>query len=315
MIVGSEVTGSPAFAGDDRRCGATCSLSRRPVTELVFFDGRARRARPLAERHRSVFFRIAINNFRAGQARRAIDLPDFVRIRERTFIRFILHCNNLGEPLRQANAQLHSDRRVEILDAARRCFARMGFHQTSMQQICAEASMSPGNVYRYFPSKEAIIAGITERDRAEVAAQLASTQFSTDFFSTFAALARHHFVERTAEEVGLCAEIMSESRRNPTISKIMKEFDADVKDRLVTMLQGAQARGDIARDADIGTAVEMLMIIADGVWWRRAVDPNFDAEAVLPMFFDVTKYMLLDRGNGRKANPEWMAAGRAGEKK
>jgi TetR/AcrR family transcriptional repressor of uid operon len=203
--------------------------------------------------------------------------------------------------LRQANAQLHSDRRSEILDAARRCFARTGFHQTSMQQICADAGMSPGNVYRYFPSKEAIIAGITERDRAEVAAQLASAQFSTDFFSTFAALARHHFVERTAEEVGLCAEIMSESRRNPTIAKIMNEFDADVKDRLVTMLSSAQARGDIARDADIGAAVEMLMIIADGVWWRRALDPNFNADAVIPIFIGVMRHLLRSRAPETRA--------------
>jgi len=173
--------------------------------------------------------------------------------------------------------------------------------------------MSPGNVYRYFPSKEAIIAGIAERDRAEVASQLASSQFSTDFFATLAAMARHHFVGRTAEEVGLCAEIMSESRRNPTISKIMNEFDADVKDRLITMLQSAQARGDISRDADIGPVVEMLMIIADGVWWRRAVDPNFDAEAALPMFFDVMRYMLLERGKGQNS-PEWTSAVRAGEK-
>ena len=55
------------------------------------------------------------------------------------------------------------------------------------------------------------------------------------------------------------------------------------------------------------------MIIADGVWWRRAVDPNFDAEAVLPMFFDVTKYMLLDRGSGRNAEPGWARASSAGE--
>jgi hypothetical protein len=76
-----------------------------------------------------------------------------------------------------------------------------------------------------------------------------------------------------------------------------------VKERLITMLRSAQARGDIARDADIGNAVEMLMIIADGVWWRRAVDPKFDAEAVLPMFFDITRYMLLDRGTGRSSEP------------
>ena len=109
------------------------------------------------------------------------------------------------------------DRRAEILEAARRCVARSGFHQASMQDICAEAGMSPGNLYRYFPSKEAIIAGIAERDRAEVGAQLAAGQFTADFFASFAALARHHFVERTADEVGLCAEIMSESRRNPVI--------------------------------------------------------------------------------------------------
>jgi AcrR family transcriptional regulator len=213
--------------------------------------------------------------------------------------------------LRQASAQLRSDRRSEILDAAQRCFARTGFHQTSMQQICGEAGMSPGNIYRYFPSKEAIIAGIAERDRAEVAARLASAQFTEDFFTTFAELARHYFVERTADEVGLCAEIMSESRRNPTISKMMEEFDLDVRDRLVTMLRSAQARGDIARDADLGAAVDMLMIICDGVWWRRAVDPKFDVEAVMPMFFDVTRYMLLDRGTGGKDRNE---TGKRGEK-
>jgi AcrR family transcriptional regulator len=205
-----------------------------------------------------------------------------------------------GEIVRQASAQLRSDRRSEILDAAQRCFARMGFHQTSMQQICGEAGMSPGNVYRYFPSKEAIIAGIAERDRAEVAARLASAQFTEDFFTTFAELAHHYFVERTADEVGLCAEIMSESRRNPTIAKMMEEFDLDVRQRLLTMLRSAQARGDVAHDADLGAAIDMLMIICDGVWWRRAVDPKFDVETVMPMFFDITHYMLLDRGKGRK---------------
>jgi AcrR family transcriptional regulator len=216
-----------------------------------------------------------------------------------------------GIHLRQASAQLRIDRRSEILDAAQRCFARTGFHRTSMQQICGEAGMSPGNVYRYFPSKEAIIAGITERDRAEVAARLASAQFTEDFFTTFSTLARHYFVERSRDEVGLHAEMMSESRRNPTIARIIGDCDADVKDRLVTMLRSAQARGDISHDADIGAAVDMLMVIADGVWWRRAVDPNFDAEAVLPMFFDVTRYMLLDRGNGRNDRNE---TGKRGEK-
>jgi AcrR family transcriptional regulator len=208
--------------------------------------------------------------------------------------------------MRRANTRLQSDRRAEILAAAQRCFAQNGFHQTSMQEICAAAGMSPGNLYRYFPSKEAIIAGIAERDRAEVGAQFANAQFTTDFFATFAALARHHFVERTAEEVGLCAEIMTESRRNPTIAKIMQDFDQEVRERLISMLRTAAERGDISAAIDFEGVVTMMMVIADGVWWRRAVDPNFNAEAVLPIFMDITRYMLLGGSGGESAKARMM---------
>jgi hypothetical protein len=39
----------------------------------------------------------------------------------------------------------------------------------------------------------------------------------------------------------------------------------------------------------------MLMIIADGVWWRRALDPNFRAEALVPVFMDVARHLLRHR--------------------
>src|SRR6476659_9938831 len=103
--------------------------------------------------------------------------------------------------MRRANAQLQSDRRTEILDAAERCFARSGFHQASMQEICAEAGMSPGNLYRYFASKEALIAGISERNRADAVAGFARVDQAPNFFEGLAGLARHHFVKRTDAEV------------------------------------------------------------------------------------------------------------------
>ncbi|MEU0513417.1 helix-turn-helix domain-containing protein [Amycolatopsis sp. NPDC006125] len=48
-------------------------------------------------------------------------------------------------------------RRAQIVAAARRCFAREGFHQTSMPDIAQEAGVSVGAPYRYFASKEEII--------------------------------------------------------------------------------------------------------------------------------------------------------------
>jgi TetR/AcrR family transcriptional regulator, repressor for uid operon len=197
--------------------------------------------------------------------------------------------------MRRANAQLQSDRRAEILAAAQRCFVRSGFHGASMQDICAEAGMSPGNLYRYFPSKEALIAGIAERDRAEVAQSFASADLSQGLFTVLEGLAHHHFAVRPTEQVLLCTEVMAEARRHPEIARISNSFDADVRKWLLDLLRAAVARGDVPSDIDLEGVVTMLMIIADGVWWRRALDPNFDPKAMLPIFMDLTRHMLRSR--------------------
>jgi TetR/AcrR family transcriptional repressor of uid operon len=155
--------------------------------------------------------------------------------------------------------------------------------------------MSPGNLYRYFPSKEAIIAGITERDRAEVGAELVGAQAAPDFFGTLEALARHHFVERSRDDVGLCAEMIAEARRNPTIARIMNDFDEDVRSRLLALLQAAKDRGDISRSAKLEDVVETMILLADGVWWRRAVHPDYDPTTSIPIFMSIMRFMLLDR--------------------
>ncbi|MPZ36964.1 MAG: TetR family transcriptional regulator [Rhizobiales bacterium] len=192
-----------------------------------------------------------------------------------------------------------SDRRSEILAAAQRCFVRSGFHGASMQDICNEAGMSPGNLYRYFPSKEALIAGIAERDRAEVAQEFASIDLSRGFFPVLEGLAYHHFSERSDEQVKLCTEVMSEARRHPEIARILASFDADVKKWLIDLMRAGAERGDIARDLDFDASATMLMVIADGVWWRRALEPGYDAKALLPIFMDITRHMLGGRTHDR----------------
>ncbi len=67
------------------------------------------------------------------------------------------------------------DRRRQILDAAIVCFARTGFHQTSMHDISAEAGISVGLIYRYFKNKDEVISAIADgtqkRDRAVAGAR------------------------------------------------------------------------------------------------------------------------------------------------
>jgi AcrR family transcriptional regulator len=54
-------------------------------------------------------------------------------------------------------------RRREIIDAARACFLRTGFHKTTTDEICREANITPGGLYHYFGSKEELIAAVIDR--------------------------------------------------------------------------------------------------------------------------------------------------------
>lgn len=203
--------------------------------------------------------------------------------------------------MRQANPQRQSDRRTEILDAAERCFARAGFHRASMQDICGEANMSPGNLYRYFASKEALIAGICERNRADAVESFSLVDSAPEFFEGLAGLARHHLVDRSDDEVALCAEIMTESRRHPEIAKLYQGIEDDIKQRIAAMLRSAAERGEIRADVDADTVASVLMVLGDGMSWRRSVDPKFDAESALPMILKMVHCLIARPGDGETA--------------
>jgi TetR/AcrR family transcriptional repressor of uid operon len=194
--------------------------------------------------------------------------------------------------MRRANVQLQADRRDEILQAAQTCFARSGFHQTSMQEICTVAGMSPGNLYRYFRSKEDIIAGIVERDRAQAARDFAAVG-QGHFFEGLDKLAQQYLVERSIEEVALCAEIMAESRRNPAVARIYQAMEADVRERFIALLRSAADRGEIRRDIDFDGTVTVLFALADGLAWRRTVEPSFDAQSVVPITLAMVEKLLV----------------------
>src|SRR5919199_5226691 len=60
------------------------------------------------------------------------------------------------------------DTRARIMEAAEALFRRLGFAKTAVADIAAELGMSPANVYRFFPSKNAIVEAICRRCLGEV---------------------------------------------------------------------------------------------------------------------------------------------------
>ncbi|PPC84901.1 MAG: TetR family transcriptional regulator [Hyphomicrobium sp.] len=183
-------------------------------------------------------------------------------------------------------------RRENILDAAHSCFARGGFHATTMQDICKAASVSPGALYVYFDSKEALIAGLCERDRAEFAERFASLSTAPDFLEALTAIGEHYFVDESPEKQRFVVEMGVESTRNPRIAEIFMSVDKFCSDSFEALFQRLKDEGRIAPRVDVPTLAKVFNVIGDGLFWRRAIEPNFNAREVLPVVIELVGSLL-----------------------
>lgn len=183
-------------------------------------------------------------------------------------------------------------RRDNILEAAERCFARSGFHATSMQDICREARVSPGALYVYFASKEDLIAGLAERNRQDFQARFAQLAGASDFFAALAAIGEAYFVEDEAHRRLLCIEIGLESTRSAQVGEIHRSVDEFVRTSFEQLFQRMIDEGRIRPNHDAAALSRVFMVIGDGLFWRSAIDRKFDMAKTIPDVVEVIRQLL-----------------------
>jgi TetR/AcrR family transcriptional repressor of uid operon len=184
-------------------------------------------------------------------------------------------------------------RRMQILDAARTCFARSGFRGASMQEICAEARMSPGGLYRYFPSKEAIIEAIAQDERCGAAELVETMRGSGPLLDRMVSCAMGFFAYmRDPGACELMAEISAESLRNTEIGKRFAKIDETVRDTMREIFEEAIAKGELAPIADMDATISMLQAAVDGIALRQINDPDLTPARTEPLLRRLLAGML-----------------------
>jgi TetR/AcrR family transcriptional regulator, repressor for uid operon len=184
------------------------------------------------------------------------------------------------------------DRRMRILDAAERCFVRNGFHKSTMQDVAAECAMSPGNLYRYFPSKDAIVAGLAERDREEFNGDFQKLVDAPDPAVMFVMLGRRHLVEEPRSKAILMQEIWAEACRNPRMAENCAMMDRNVQDCLSAFVTLIRAREGAEGIGDPHEVAKIIVAIADGLFRRRATDPAFEPASAFNLALPVISKMI-----------------------
>jgi TetR/AcrR family transcriptional regulator, repressor for uid operon len=168
------------------------------------------------------------------------------------------------------------DRRTQILEAAIVCFAKRGFHQTSMHDVSAEAGISVGLIYRYFANKEAVIAAMAERHKQEIQDLLERARQAASLFESLEILFTAHCSESSPKVLSaFVVDLYAEASRNPQIADL-------VRDVLETAMAGVTDLISRSPEAKAGAAhglaphelSELIFAVARGTLMRDVLQPQ-----------------------------------------
>jgi AcrR family transcriptional regulator len=145
----------------------------------------------------------------------------------------------------KVSPRYRNERRAQILTAARRCFVRNGFHQTSMQELVREAGMSSGAVYRYFDSKDAMIIAIAEENLDQVVTIVRDSAERGATAGAALASALEYVSARHADEGfgAIALLVWSEALRNPALAARLRESFEAAGEALVAIARVGSVTG------------------------------------------------------------------------
>ncbi|MCP9998816.1 TetR/AcrR family transcriptional regulator [Streptomyces werraensis] len=190
-------------------------------------------------------------------------------------------------------SQEHLDaRRRQILDGAAVCFARNGFHATSMQDVLKEVDLSAGAVYRYFSGKEELIAAIaaevleTVRGTLEQAARESSPP--TPDVLVPRALATMRELRPATLDTGewlfprLMIQVWTESTRTPALTAVLADGYAKIRTAWGGVAQSYKGAGLLPEDADVDAMARAMIALVQGF------------AAQMALFGDIPPQVLAD---------------------
>jgi AcrR family transcriptional regulator len=182
--------------------------------------------------------------------------------------------------MRTVDPEKHRQRRQQIIEAAAGLFATKGLAKTTTAEICRAAGMSSGNLFHYFPSKQAIFYGMFELDRDGWDAEFAAAGTDPD---PWAALMR--VVDRLAAEAahplmaGLLVEILAQAHRDPQVAALVAETDRRLFRGVAALVERLQKEGLADPGLPPETAARWVVVITEGFHTRGYAEPDRDRAA------------------------------------
>jgi AcrR family transcriptional regulator len=171
--------------------------------------------------------------------------------------------------LPKITAAHEQQRREQILSAAMACFARQGYHATSMDDVVRESGLSVGAIYTYFSSKEDLFLALADARSEQTLAYMSDlfrrpgpmadkSREAIDFFF-------QHLTDEFVPLARIGVEFLSEAARSGRIQERQQARLDTVRQFYLWLLREAQQQGEIRADVDVEPAAELMMALNEGI--------------------------------------------------
>ncbi|WP_329123330.1 TetR/AcrR family transcriptional regulator [Streptomyces sp. NBC_01353] len=186
-------------------------------------------------------------------------------------------------------SQEHLDaRRRQILDGAARCFARNGFHATSMADVLTEVGLSAGAVYRYFRGKDELIAAIAAEAFAGIRGAFEEASQSTPPPSPdvlLGAVMRIFLEERipggdSRAFARLIIQVWSETLRDEHLFQTLAAGYDGMREAWASLVEAYRANGLMRADVPADHVARTMIAIAQGFIAQQALFGNVEVRVI-----------------------------------
>ena len=195
-------------------------------------------------------------------------------------------------------------RREQILDAAVACFAREGFHRASMQDVCREAGLSAGAIYRYFASKDDIVEAIAAERHARERGFIEAAQAARTPAETVRVLGRSFFrsLDDADEHVRrrVNVQLWAEALRDERVAAQVRRGVEPPRAVIARLLRAGQEAGEVRGDVDPESAARALQSLFFGFVLQQAWDADVDVESYLGAVEALMDGMAPRQGRGHE---------------
>jgi AcrR family transcriptional regulator len=180
------------------------------------------------------------------------------------------------------------ERRAQIVVAARACFARLGFHRTTLQDVFAEANLSAGCVYNYFRSKEDLVLAIAEgrhHDEQQVITQASSGRDPIEGLRAIAQRFTDNYLkEQGRERRHIAIQTWAEAVQNRAILRAVVAGFEEPKTQIAKLISRGQALGKLSRAVDAEATARTIIAMFHGFILQKLWEPGFDPAAGFAVF-------------------------------